>query len=160
MVDLKNELWDFALEFYQQPEIQVFCLSLQEQYGLSINRLIFSCWCGCKGLRLSQEDFSGEVSEWQNEITHPLRAVRYKVREKKERFPDCYKKLRQAELACEQVELGLLFEETSALEKGHANSKLIEANLYNYLGSEGLERKNIPLEPLIRTANYFLSTNR
>ncbi|MCP4597321.1 TIGR02444 family protein [Neptuniibacter sp.] len=157
-MDLKNELWDFALEFYQQPEIEAFCLSLQEQYGLSINRLIFSSWCGCKGLRLRQNNFSGEAAEWQNEITHPLRAVRYKVREQKEQFPGCYQKLRQAELACEQVELALLYDISKGLEKAQANAQLVEANLHSYLKSEGLEGKNTPLEPLIRTANYFLST--
>lgn len=140
-MQLENELWHFALDFYSQSEVEHCCLSLQDQYGLSINRIIFSCWCGVQGLEVAGPQFQ-EAALWQKEITHPLRALRYKARERKEAYPDCYAKLRQAELACEQVELSLLYEQTEKLPRSDLDSlALVEKNVQTYL-----KLNNLPID--------------
>lgn len=146
-MDLENELWHFALEFYQQQGIEKACLELQSTYGLSINRLIFASWCGINGITLGPSDFSGPGEEWQTTVTHPLRKLRYSVRKQKQDFPECYQKLRQAELACEQVELALLYQQVSHYGKKVAvNSAEVEKNLQTYLKS-----LNLPIDKQLTT---------
>lgn len=140
-MNLENELWHFALDFYSKSEVEHCCLSLQDQYGLSINRIIFSCWCGVQGVEVAGPQFQ-KATLWQKEITHPLRALRYKVRKQKEDYPDCYAKLRQAELACEQVELFMLYEQAGKLPQSDLNSLvLVEKNLQTYL-----KLNNLPID--------------
>ncbi|WP_286240495.1 TIGR02444 family protein [Neptuniibacter halophilus] len=135
-MQLNNALWQYALNFYQQPSVEPACLNLQNRYGLSINRLIFACWAGSRGIRLEPEQFAGEAQDWQETISHPLRALRYKMREMKAEkagLETCYDKLRQAELACEQVELALLFEQVAEQPVLSADMTLVAANLRVYL---------------------------
>ncbi|SEG78417.1 TIGR02444 family protein [Marinobacterium lutimaris] len=109
---LDNPLWRFALDLYARPGVEAAALELQS-LGCSINRLILACFLAQKGCRLMPELLRGEAQQWQNELTHPLRALRYKVRARKADNPEldpCYRKLREAELACEQVEIMLLWQ--------------------------------------------------
>lgn len=142
-MQLKNDLWDFTLKFYQQPDVEQSCLALQNQYGLSINRLIYACWCSCRGLRQQQGVVDGAADQWQAEITHPLRQLRYMVRKEKseqDALEPCYLALRKAELACEQVELALLYKQSSELAHAAASLQLLEENLTTYLHEIGVER--------------------
>lgn len=87
-------------------------LALQAE-GLSVNRLLFACWLASIGRELQPADLGGEAQDWQQSLTHPLRALRYQVRTRKQQRPEleaCYAKLRAAELAAEQVELWLLWQ--------------------------------------------------
>lgn len=163
-MQLKNDLWDFALNFYQQPGIEQSCLELQNEFDLSINRLIFACWGGVQGYELDSVSFD-EADHWQQEMTHPLRGVRYKVRERKQvssEYDACYQKLRQAELACEQVELALLYQQSQVAAHAVPSSGLIEENLHSYLKSQKvpIDKEIVgALKPLILAANSYLSTN-
>jgi len=163
-MQLKNDLWDFALNFYQQPGIEQSCLDLQNEFGLSINRLIFACWGGIQGYDLDSIACD-EADNWQQEMTHPLRGLRYKVRERKQQeseYDACYQKLRQAELACEQIELALLYQQGKQAAQKQASSVLIEENLLSYLKSRKMpidKELLAGLKPLIRAANSYLSTN-
>ncbi len=149
-MQMENELWDFALDFYQKPGVEEACLYLQDHYGLSINRMIFSCWCGLQGIETYDELYTGSAEKWQREVTHPLRVLRYKVRDNKNEYSSCYKKLREAELACEQVELALLNESLSSFPKNSTkNSGLIEKNLRTYL-----KLQNLPID---KELTHYLS---
>ena len=157
-MQLKNDLWDFTLNFYQQPNVESSCLALQNQYGLSINRLIYACWCACRGLRQQVEEVDGPADQWQAEITHPLRQLRYKVRNKKtehDMLDSCYQALRKAELACEQVELALLYQQSSRLESTDITEALLAENLDAYLHEIGIERSETldrMLAPILEAA--------
>ncbi|WP_415895379.1 TIGR02444 family protein [Neptuniibacter sp. PT34_22] len=163
-MQLKNDLWDFALNFYQQPGIEQSCLELQNEFGLSINRLIFACWGGIQGYVL-ESITCNEADHWQQEMTHPLRGIRYKVRERKQQgaeYDACYQKLRQAELACEQVELALLYQQGLQAAQMQPSIEIIEENLHSYLKSQKVPiDKDIlgALKPLLRAANSYLGTN-
>lgn len=161
---LKNAFWDFALEFYQQSGVEQTCLKLQEEYGLSINRILFACWGGVRGTRLCDEAYAGPSFDWQKEITHPLRAVRYKVREDKARYEEldqCYQALRQAELKCEQVEIALLFANATSLPQSTPSLKLAEENLHSYLKFSNLAADKeivLAVAPLLEALKTYLGT--
>ena len=103
-----------------------------------------------------------EADHWQQEMTHPLRGIRYKVRERKQQEPEydaCYQKLRQAELACEQVELALLYQQGQQAAQMQPSIEIIEENLHSYLKSKKVPiDKDIlgALKPLLRAANSYL----
>lgn len=162
-MQLKNDLWDFALNFYQQTDIEQSCLSMQSEYDLSVNRLIFACWCGCWGRRL--EAATSQADRWQGQITHPLRRLRYQVREEKQSCVEleaCYQTLRQAELACEQVELAMLYEHAQSLDRVDPSLKLAEENLLIYLKSQKVPiDKEVTrlLRPLLVAVETYLGTN-
>ena len=102
---LETPLWHYALGLYSRPGVEAAALALQ-QAGLSINRLLFACWLASEGRELKSDYLQGEALQWQRELTHPLRALRYRVRGQKAAAPEleaCYRKLREAELAAEQV---------------------------------------------------------
>lgn len=134
-MQLKNDLWDFALSFYRSPEVEAVCLELQDQHGLSINRLLFTCWASLEGIDLVDADFTGEASDWQQQVTHRVRQARYRVRPDKAKVAACYGKLREAELACEQVELALLFSTVSEREASSYSIERLINNIAVYLTS-------------------------
>ena len=43
-LNLDNEFWRFSLEVYQDEEVQRLCLSLQDDYGLDVNVVLFCLW--------------------------------------------------------------------------------------------------------------------
>lgn len=111
-MSLENPLWRYALDLYARPGVEGAALALQN-LGCSINRLILACFLAEQGKKLTQELLQGEALEWQQQLTQPLRALRYRVRGQKAGRPEldnCYLKLRAAELACEQVEIMLLWQ--------------------------------------------------
>ena len=164
-MELKNDLWNFALNFYQQSGVEVSCLRLQDDYGLSINRLIYACWCASRGIRVQPQWFSGEAGQWQQSITHPLREVRYRVRQKKQAQTDldsCYQALRKAELACEQVELALLFGQTPTDAGETPSVQLVLDNLVCYLELTQVRfdsETELLLGPILSASNHYLVLN-
>lgn len=164
-MQLKNDLWVFALNFYQQPQVEANCLMLQNHYGLSVNRLIFACWSGVRGIRLTPERLNSAADDWQAEVTHPLRKVRYQVRKERSANPqldECYQALRQAELKCEQVELALLFEMSESWQNGPASALLAEENMVCYLKSMKLPISTeieLAFKPLLNAVIAYLGTN-
>ena len=168
-MQLKNDLWAFALNFYQQPGVESACLLLQEQFGLSINRIIYAAWCGCEGQSLRVNEALLQADKWQKGITHPLRAVRYAVREQKKSDPaldTCYQALRKAELACEQVELALLYEQHQqhlSKDEREGTTLLGYQNIEIYLNSHNVELDSeleLILGPILSAINHYLGTNR
>ncbi|GGC09298.1 hypothetical protein GCM10011352_39600 [Marinobacterium zhoushanense] len=142
-MSLNNPLWQTALRLYALPGVETAALQLQRA-GCSINRLLMACYLAQQGRRLVPELLAGEALDWQREITYPLRALRYRVRTRKgERaeLEPCYSALRKAELACEQVELMLLWEGLSALAlpSAAAGEALARANLELVLVESGVD---------------------
>lgn len=132
---LENDLWHYALRLYGQPGMESACLELQ-QAGLSINRLLFCLWLGQDAGRQLDLMILHDATGWQSEITHPLRALRFKVRAYKQQdatYQACYSAMRKAELACEQLELALMHDVAEQMLKGEAGSSLVLENLAGYL---------------------------
>ena len=74
-----HPLWDFSLEIYARPGVEVACLALQNDYGADINVLLAAIWTGTQGVRLRAADLDrlmSAVAEWHDRVVHPLRTVR------------------------------------------------------------------------------------
>ncbi|MCV6589608.1 MAG: DUF2390 domain-containing protein [Marinobacterium sp.] len=156
-LQLDNPFWQFALQFWQQHDVERCCLELQAQ-GLSINRLLFCLWLAEQGLQLPGLDSNTGQPEgidpydktdqqnntvqthsadcWQQQISHPLRALRFNIRAMKAYEPAleaAYKALRKAELACEQVEIAYLWQSSQSSVPADPGLELAQYNLQHWL---------------------------
>ena len=160
-MQLKNDLWDFAPNFYQQPEVEPTCLLLQAQFGVSINRLIYAVWCGCR-CEQAVDGASQGADRWQREVTHALRAIRFNVREKRAELDGldaCYRQLRQAELACEQVELAMLYQQPRVSMHDQDIRALVLSNIKRYLVESNVAfdaALEVALQPILSAINHYL----
>lgn len=102
-----NALWDYAVSLYGLPGCAALCLQLQDDYGLSINRLLFALWLADQQRRYPVQVVLQEADRWQREQLKPLRDLRYRLRGQTESNNEerCYELLKQAELVTEKVEL-------------------------------------------------------
>lgn len=136
-MSLENPLWHYALTLYAEPGVEQSCLQLQDQ-GAVINRLLLACWLGGGGISLNSVRLQQLDGDWHNGVTLPVRAVRYRVRELLASEPtgeDCYRALRQAEMAAEQVELMLLWQQSHHWQPDvSADADLIRHNLEQVVG--------------------------
>lgn len=74
---LENPFWRYSLALY--AHMQPWCLRLQDQYGANVNLLLFCCYSGAKGHRLSQQqlaELQQLVSGWDSTVIKPLRDIR------------------------------------------------------------------------------------
>lgn len=153
---LDNPLWRYALVLYACPGVEQDCLRLQDQ-GAAINRLLLACWLGQRGVTIEHEHWRALDNDWRREITEPLRQVRYRVRSRLSRQPEaeaCYRALRQAELAAEQMELMLLWQTTRnwPIRPTAAGEACTLANLRGYRHMTGLPLEDALLRQLARAA--------
>ena len=112
-MQLQNPLWAFALKVYSYSEVEACCLALQNDYGMSINRLLYAAWLATQQKLLDTATLKRSVAQqWQSGMTHPLRALRYRVRSLRVDEPALdafYTAMRKAELEAEKVELAYLY---------------------------------------------------
>lgn len=149
-----NRLWAFALNIYSDPEVAAACLQLQDEFGLSVNRLLFALWLAREQRQLGRLQLDDrQLADWHDSVLLPLRQLRYRVREQREQqsldkqgFNSCYQQLKQAELEAERVELDRLYQladdcrvsthDLSDLARSNIKVCLMHRNVGN---SEGLE---------------------
>lgn len=148
-----NRLWDFALKIYSDPQVESVCLQLQDDYGLSVNKLLFALWLAREQRQLGCQQLADrQLSEWHDTVLLPLRQLRYRVREQRGKILDqqnqgsCYQQLKQAELEAERVELDRLYQLADDCRVSmHDLSGLARSNIkvclkhHNVENSEGLE---------------------
>lgn len=113
-MQLQNPLWAFALKVYSYSEVEQCCLRLQNQFGMSINRLLFAAWLATQHKLLDSAALQqSSAQQWQQNMTHPLRALRYQarlLRSDDSTLDTFYEAMRKAELEAERVELAHLCE--------------------------------------------------
>ncbi|MGB1237311.1 MAG: TIGR02444 family protein [Pseudomonadales bacterium] len=110
-LDLESPLWRFALDFYAAEGVAENLLALQNDSQCQINQLLFALWAATQKMRI-EHPLDSKVTHWQNQVTAPLRQLRFAVRQVKLAQPELaalYKKLLEAELAVEQVEIAQLY---------------------------------------------------
>ena len=115
MVDAAAEFWRFSLSAYERPGVAPSCLALQDRLGLDVNLLLFCCWAGARGHRLSGAELAvalAATAPWQREIVEPLRRIRRQLKAPGALDPAdaaiLYDQARQLELAAEEAEQRLL----------------------------------------------------
>jgi len=111
------DLWDYAIEIYDETKVSEACLSLQSSHGIDVNLLLFCLWSGaCCGRKLTVNDFSQalDISEnWQLPIVVPLRKVRNALKSSNspidEKFTqELRRTILKSELYAERLELKML----------------------------------------------------
>lgn len=74
--------WDYSTALYSRPGIEAACLDLQRRHGLDVNLVLFACWLASRGIELDQAALARAgkaISDWQAEVTRPLRALRRRL---------------------------------------------------------------------------------
>ncbi|WP_052480819.1 TIGR02444 family protein [Gilvimarinus agarilyticus] len=113
---LPGPLWDFALELYQQPDIEVQSLQLQDEYGVRIPVLLFICWLDISGKRAGPEALETvlkKTAAWYQQVVVPLREARRWIKSQApldESQSHCRGQIKAAELAAERWEIQQLAE--------------------------------------------------
>ncbi|MGO4287967.1 TIGR02444 family protein [Bosea sp. TAB14] len=77
--DLDSPFWRFALRVYAEPGVCELCLTLQDENGVDVNLLLFACWCGRTGRRLTLqhvETAAASTVAWTEGVVRHLRAAR------------------------------------------------------------------------------------
>lgn len=123
-----NEFWEYSLALYQRPGVAEFCLRLQDGIGASgdavtkaetenrgdrsetanVNLLLFCCWAGSRGVKLSDAEvmaLEAEIALWHTGQVLPLRAERRAPGIAQQRK----RELLERELAAERIEQDQLF---------------------------------------------------
>ena len=101
-----ENLWSFALNTYQKPEVARLCLQWQDAYGADINLLLTAAW-----LAAEQKTWTLEVvaalerhcAAWRRYGVLPLRAVRRGVN-----GSELYSILKALELEAERLQLAMI----------------------------------------------------
>jgi uncharacterized protein (TIGR02444 family) len=109
---LDTPLWAFSLAVYGGEGVADECLGLQERLGLDVNVLLSAAYLGAvEGMRLEVSDIAAanaEVVQWQAHIVRPLRHVRRTLKPLGQE--DLRAQVKEAELAAEKIEQGLLWQ--------------------------------------------------
>jgi len=75
-----HPFWQFSLEIYGQRTVQETLLTLQNQYHLYVNLLLYCCWHAKMGygrLNLSQiKELLGIIGQWEQSVVMSLRKIR------------------------------------------------------------------------------------
>jgi uncharacterized protein (TIGR02444 family) len=106
--------WDFAVAVYGADGVQDECLTLQDQFGIDVNLLLFCAFVGAvHGAALTADDIVStrqEVNAWHKDIVSRLRAVRCRLKTIElrdaiaEAVVDLRNQVKAAELESERIE--------------------------------------------------------
>ncbi|WP_439105494.1 TIGR02444 family protein [Congregibacter sp.] len=107
-----SRLWHFAVDVYARPHVAELCLHAQEQWGVDVNLMLYTCWCTTQGRRLNAEDLylaEARCKSWRDEVILPLRQQRKRWQGQ----PQCaaeYAAIKTLEIQAERTQLGFLAE--------------------------------------------------
>ncbi len=134
-----NPLWQFAIERWREPAVEQACLACQSE-GWSVTHLLVAAWAAQQGLRWDGQEPSG-LRQWREAVTESLRQMRRVVPKNNDLVGQLRRRIKDAELASEQVELAWWHRHLSPL-PGQAESRwdadhLTIANLNALMISQG-----------------------
>lgn len=141
--------WRFSMRVYRAPGIAEACLALQDDCDADVNLLLFCCWTGRSGRRLSRQALRSAiraVARWKSGVVEPLRSARRALGKGFRRVePEYCQPLRRrigaAELDAEYVEQRILARcaaELTPLARTCEPRAAAEANLNHYMEFLGL----------------------
>lgn len=109
-------LWDFAVDLYGQEGVAPACLEVQERFGTDVPLLLWAGWLAARqqapdAAAIARADEA--VAAWRNEVIHPLRAIRQRMKHgpapaPSDRTEQVRDRVKAAELEAERLELELL----------------------------------------------------
>ena len=107
---MPSDLWRFAEDFYQRPDVENACLHLQAQ-GADVCLLICAAWLDRRNVAISRsraEQLSAAAQPWQREVVGALRQLRQAWREPAHSDPalaTLREQVKRLELDAERVQL-------------------------------------------------------
>ncbi len=159
---MRESLWTFSCQFYQQPTIQELLLELQDKHSLNVNMLLALIYLAHHNESLTPEQIAEYTERTQvisAKIAH-LRQVRREFADPDPEAPfaETYALLKQAELSAEKVMLKVLerlFEQVPPkVDQQDAYSDNLQA-YWSLVSNEAMPK---PLQLLLRQAPLFAKT--
>jgi len=139
--DRARALWSFSLATYDGPGVAQACIALQDRHGLDVNLLLFCCWAGAQGQKLSAaklKRLQQGVASWQEEVVQPLRRVRRRLKgEPGDAAQVLRARLMDLEIESERLEQ-LRLADLVPLAAEHPEPRLAGANLRAYMDLRGV----------------------
>ena len=75
-----HPFWDYSLALYAKPGVSAACLTLQDEFDLDVNLILFCLWAGAEGPGDLLPAELGEAvtrgGQWQQEVVQRLRFIR------------------------------------------------------------------------------------
>lgn len=74
-----NPLWDYSLSSYKRAGVETICLTLQDEFNLNVNFLLYCCWLSTGAIKIADSELLQQVKElryWDYEVLMPLRQAR------------------------------------------------------------------------------------
>jgi uncharacterized protein (TIGR02444 family) len=75
-----HTFWDYSLRLYSQPGVEEACLTLQDEFDLDVNIVLFCLWAGGEGPgQLTPAEMAEVIArggQWQREVVRRLRHIR------------------------------------------------------------------------------------
>lgn len=120
------------------------CLTLQDQFGLDVNMLLFCLWAGRRFGRLTRRELdaaSRAVAAWRGNAIEPLRGLRRRLKSDAMRDPAIAvlrRRVLAVELAAERIALARLAATVVEKSRRQASADAAAANLAAYLAQAGV----------------------
>ncbi len=105
-----SEFWRYSLKFYGNETVKDVCLTLQSQYDINVNILLFICYLAQTGRgqipKPVLQTIIDEIQQWHQGITKGLRNLRQQLKQIKDKdwASDLRKEILDDELISEQIE--------------------------------------------------------
>jgi len=124
IIPLDNPFWQFSLRFYSDPIIEQQCLDLQGQ-GFQVNLLLFCLWHGNAGRGVLLTPRLLQLQQLllpSQQVIEPLRLSRQRLKSLRDPHQQPYldqlrQQLKHAELAAEQYQQYLLYQQADQVKK-------------------------------------------
>jgi uncharacterized protein (TIGR02444 family) len=142
-----HPFWPFSIVLYTQEGVADTCLTLQDEYGLDVNLVLFCIWTGMRGPGVLEADELSEciarAGRWQTEVVERIRYVRRTLKQDllgadSELVSIFRPKVQALEIDGERVEQ-LMLGSIVPLERGLRGREQAEQNLNAYLAWAGVD---------------------
>jgi uncharacterized protein (TIGR02444 family) len=134
----------FSVSLYGRSQVADACLWLQDHCGMDVNFVLFAVFCGCRGTRMSAEDWSRldrHVTPWRQQAVLPLRAVRRWLKDYRSDAAIDVAGLHGRVLACEtacELAQQRMMDATFPTSDGRADERAIAHNLKTYCSAQSV----------------------
>jgi len=132
---LETPFWAFSLSLWKNQAAQTALLSLQNDMGLVVNRLLFCSWLGFERRELLTEAMFQDdlLSQWHEQSVATLRALRNTLKIAAPLQSQLIASVQNAELQAEQIEQALLFQRVEQLSQATTKRNTLETLSFNLL---------------------------
>jgi uncharacterized protein (TIGR02444 family) len=138
MPNQPQTFWNFSTHLYDKEGVAEACLSLQDDFNLDVNLILFCYWYGkhfgVVGSPLLQQIYNFSV-EWRDNVVQPLRNLRIWMKKHKEadkKWQNLRNKIKANELAAEKYQQEVIENLTMPASKNKKADRA-KANIYSNL---------------------------